>query len=205
MLQKIRDILESAKDRPSFFKIIASIYPTLDWRYKLIEKAYNDAKDAFRGKNRESGERYFEHLRAATLILVVYLRIRDYRLIVAEILHDIVEDIPSWTIIRVKEEYGEEIAFYLEWMTKPKHIFPSKDECERVYHGRFSEAPREFFLLKFPDRFHNLLTLWPCSKEKRRRKIEETKRYYLPYAEKHLILLHEMEAIIEELENIEKE
>jgi (p)ppGpp synthase/HD superfamily hydrolase len=204
MLRKIRSILESAKDRQSFFKIIASIYPTLDWRYKLIEKAYNDAKDAFRGKTRESGERYFEHLRAGALILVVYLRVRDYRLIVPELLHDIVEDTPSWTIDRVREEYGAEIALYLEWITMPEHIFSSKEECLRVYHSRFSEAPREFFLIKLPERLHNMLTLWPCSREKRRRKIEETERYYLPHAEKHLILLHELEAAIEELEDAEK-
>lgn len=201
MLQKIRSILANAKDRQSFFKIIASIYPTLDPRYKLIEKAYNDAKDAFRGKSRESGERYFEHLRAGALIQVVYLRVRDHRLTAAELLHDIVEDTPSWTIERVKEEYGNEIGLHLEWVTKPEHIFSSKEECLRVYHSRFSEAPREFFLIKFPERLHNMLTLWPCSKEKQRRKIEETKRYYLPHAEKHLILLHELEAAIEELEN----
>ncbi|MDI6777973.1 MAG: HD domain-containing protein [Patescibacteria group bacterium] len=204
MLQKIRSILESAKDRQSFFKIIASIYPKLDWRYKLIEKAYNDAKDAFREIKRESGERYFEHLRAVALILMLYLRVRDYRLIVAGILHDIVEDIPSWTITRVEAEYGEEIALLVEWISEPKDIFPDKDECKRVYHSRFAEAPRDLFIIKMPDRFHNMLTLWSCSKEKKRRKIEETKRYYLPYAEKHLILLHELEAAIEELENAEK-
>ena len=31
-------------------------------------------------------------------------------------------------------------------------------------------------------------------------KIEETKRHYLPYAEKHQILIHELEAAIKELE-----
>lgn len=200
MLQKIRGILESAKNRESFFKIVASIYPTRDYRYILIEKAYNDAKDAFREKKRESGERYFEHLRAVALIIMLYLRVRDHRLIAAGLLHDIVEDIPSWTIARIEAEYGEEIALLVEWISEPKDLFLDEDECKRVYHSRFSEAPRELFIIKMPDRFHNLSTLWPCSKEKRRRKIEETKRYYLPYAEKHLVLLHEIEAIIEELE-----
>jgi hypothetical protein len=42
--------------------------------------------------------------------------------------------------------------------------------------------------------------LWGCDEEKRLRKIEETKQYYLPFAEEHLILLYEIEEAIEELE-----
>lgn len=45
-----------------------------------------------------------------------------------------------------------------------------------------------------------LLTLSGCSREKQRRKIEETKIYYLPYAERELILLHEIEAAIDAIE-----
>lgn len=202
MLKKVREVIAGARSREEFFRLIATIYPSLDYRYKLIEKAYNDAKDAFRPVEREDGERYFEHLRAVALILILYLRVRDYRLIVASLLHDIVEDIPSWTIERVRLEYGEEIALLVQWMTKPKKLFPDKAECERVYHDRFAEAPREFFLLKLADRLHNLLTLGACSPEKRQRKIEETKLYYLPYAEKHCILIHESEAAIEEIRSL---
>jgi (p)ppGpp synthase/HD superfamily hydrolase len=199
MLAKVKSILAGAHDKRTFFKIIASLYPTLDWRYKLIEKAYKDAKDAFRQEKREDGQRYFEHLRAVALIVILYLRSHDYRLIVAALLHDIVEDIPSWPIARVKLEYGEEIALLVEWMTKPKEDFPEKEECHSVYHGRFIHAPRDFFLLKMADRLHNLLTMWVCTPEKRARKIEETRRFYLPFAAQHFILIHELEAAIDEL------
>ena len=200
MLEKVREVLERSYDRDSFFRIVASIYPTLDRRYKIIEKAYNDAKEAFQGQYRDSGERYFEHLRAVALIVILYLRIRDYRLIVVALLHDIVEDCPEWTIERVIKEYGEEIAELVEWTTKPKETFPQKEDYIRIYHERFTVAPREFFLVKIPDRLHNLLTMWSLGEEHIRKKIEETKRYYLHYAEKHFILIHELEAIIDELE-----
>ena len=199
MLAKVKNILAGAHDKKKFFKIIATLYPTLDWRYKLIEKAYKDAKDAFRETRREDGQRYFEHLRAVALIAILYLRTHDYRIIVAALLHDIVEDIPSWTIERVRAEYGEEIALLVEWMTKPSADFPDKEECHLVYHRRFIHAPREFFILKMADRLHNLLTMWVCTAEKRARKIGETRRFYLPFAEKHFILIHELEAAIEEL------
>ena len=201
MLEKVRQTLERSYDRESFFRIVASIYPTLDWRYKIIEKAYNDAKEAFQGKYRDSGERYFEHLRAVALIVMLYLRIREYHIIVAALLHDIVEDCEEWTISRMIKEYGEEISALVEWTTKPKMTFPEKHDYLRIYHERFAVAPREFFLIKMSDRLHNLLTMWSLGEEHIRKKVEETKRHYLHYAEKHFILIHELEASIEELEN----
>ena len=203
MLEKVEEVLKSSHNRKSFFIIVGSIYPTLDWRYKRIEKAYNDAKKAFQGHFRDSGERYFEHLRAVALIVMLYLRVKDYKLIVAALLHDIVEDCPEWTIERVVKEYGEEIASLVEWTTKPKETFPEKKDYLRIYFERFSVAPREFFLIKMADRLHNLLTMWPLGEDHIRKKVQETKSYFLHYAEKHFVLIHELEAILWKLENNE--
>lgn len=194
--------LHAAESHETFFRRIALLYPPLDPRYKAIERAYNDSKDAFRGKFRDDGEtRYFEHIRAVALIVIDYLRVRDYHVIIAAILHDIVEDIPSWTIERVRLEYGDEVALLVEYLSKPsKADYTNRQERENVYHSRFEFAPREFFLIKLADRLHNLFTLYACTPAKRKRKIEETRRYYLPHAEKHLILLHELEEAIFELE-----
>ncbi len=195
------EFLSAAENRASFFRRISHFFPRLDPRYKLIEKAYNYAKDAFREKYRDDGEtRYFEHIRAVALILIDYLRVKDYRLIIAALLHDIVEDIPSWTIERVRMEFGEEVALLVEYMTKPSGEYPNKKDRDAVYHSRFRSAPREFFLIKLADRLHNLLTLWACTEEKRKRKIEETRMYYMPYAEEHFILYHELLAVIGQLE-----
>lgn len=194
------EFLVAAEDRKSFFRRIALHYPTLDWRYKLIEQAYNDAKDAFRGKLRDDKQtRYFEHIRAVALIVLEYLRISDHEIIIAALLHDIVEDVPAWTIERVRLKYGDRVAMLVEYLTKPHREYPNKIERERVYHTRFEAAPREFFFIKLADRLHNMLTLYSCPEEKRRRKIEETRRYYLPHAWKHLILAHEIEWALEVL------
>lgn len=195
--------LSSAENRASFFNRIAQYYPKSDSRYREVERAYNFAKDAFRGRFRDGGkERYFEHIRAVTLFLIVYVRVTDHRLIIAALLHDIVEDIPSWTIERVRTEFGDYVATLVDYLSKPsKKEFPSKEERDRVYHCRFCFAPREFFLIKLCDRLHNLITLGTCTEEKRRRKIEETRSYYLPYATTHFILLHEIEDAIANLEN----
>ncbi len=190
--------LEAAENRESFLRRIALFFPQSDPRYKQIEHAYNLMKDAFRGVSREDGQRYFEHLRAVALILIEYLRVRDHRLIIAALCHDCVEDVEYWTIERVRQEFGEYVAQLVDYMTRPnKEEYPDKWQRDHVYHSRFRAAPREFFLLKLPDRLHNVLTLDGCPQEKRRRKLEETRHYYLPYAEEHLILLHELEEAVE--------
>lgn len=196
----LRLLRQGTENHTTFFKRIERFFPTLDYRYKLIEKAYNDAKDAFHGIEREGGERYFEHIRAVALILIDHLRVKNHTLIIAALLHDIVEDCPEWTIDRVRVEYGDEVALLVEWLTKPDHSENSKQENARIYHERFRFAPREFFLIKLADRLHNTITLWPCSHEKKLRKIEETWAYYVFWAEEHNILVHEIEEALAQLE-----
>lgn len=192
-----------SENRETFFKRIGGIFPRLDPRYQAIEKAYDQAKKAFAGTERESGERYFEHLRAVTIIIIDYLRIRDHEIIIAGLEHDIVEDVLDWTIERVEKEFGTRVALLVEWLTKPplSDFGGSKEKRNDYYYKKISQAPRDFWLIKLPDRLHNLITLWDCSEEKRKRKIEETKRYFLPVAEREIILIHEMESAISALEN----
>lgn len=193
-LPKRLGFLQEAQNRESFFNRIALIWPRSDPRYIAIERAYDTAKDAFRHEIRDGGERYFEHLRAVALILIEHLRVRDHELIITALLHDLVEDIRSWTIERVRREFGERVAFLLDYLTKPsKKEYPDKDDRDHAYHYRFRAAPRDFFLIKLADRLHNLLTLAFCPEEKRARKIKETREHYLPYAEKEQLLIHELE------------
>ncbi len=193
--------LKAAENRESFFKRIALFYPYLDPRYQSIERAYNIAKDAFREVYRDGGERYFEHLRAVTLILIDWLGIKDHEIIIAALLHDIVEDIPYWTIERVRLEFGKRVALYVSWLTKQDaKEFASKEERDDKYHERLENAPRECIIIKLADRLHNVITLWGCTPEKRARKIRETKLHYLPFARKEIILYQEMVEAIEILE-----
>lgn len=193
MLAKIRDIFAKTNDREAFFRRISCFFPKTDYRYLMIEKAYNTAKDEFRHIFRDTGERYFEHLRCSTLIMIDWLYVADWRLITAELLHDLVEDIPSWTIERVRREFCEEVAELVDWMTKPKGN-------SSYYFTRLSNAPRSFWLMKLPDRLHNLMTLWGCSSEKIERKIKETREIFLPHAQRELILAHEIDEAMELLE-----
>lgn len=194
--------LEHAGNREAFFRRIKELYPPTDERYRSIENAYITAKRTFRHVIREDGDRYFEHLRAVALILIVYLRVKDPDLIVAALLHDIVEDCPQWPNERVRAEFGDRVADLLGWLSKPsKAEYPEKVDRDRVYHARLAQAPRDVLIIKLADRLHNMLTLSACDPEKRQRKLEETRRYYLPLAEREILLIPELEdaiAIVEE-------
>ncbi len=196
----LRKIIKQGKNRIAFFLIISGFYAPFSKQYKLIEKAYDTAKDAFRFKNREDGDRYFEHLREVTLIAILYLGITDYRDIVCLLLHDIVEDIESWTLERVAREFGRKIARHLEYLTKEKIKGLSKDQLTYRYYKRFESAPRIVIIKKLCDRMHNLMKLYGCDREKQLRKINETIKYYLPLARKVMVFYWEFILMIDELQ-----
>jgi (p)ppGpp synthase/HD superfamily hydrolase len=75
----------------------------------------------------------------------------------------------------------------------------NKEARNRAYHQNLGRAPRQAILIKLADRLHNLLTLWDVSPAKQQRKITETQDFYLPIAESEIILIHELEAAINEI------
>lgn len=200
----VREILEREHNRESFAKLIGRYYPTTDERFKDIMRAYGIAKEAFHDKTRESGERYFEHLRAVALILIEYMRVSDHDMIVTALLHDIVEDFPEkWFYDRLTKEFNETVSGLTWWLTKPPiDDFGSKTDRDRHYHHQLLfRAPRKALVIKLPDRLHNLLTMWDVTPEKRARKITETEDFYLPLAVREGILIHEIETALDQLKN----
>jgi GTP diphosphokinase / guanosine-3',5'-bis(diphosphate) 3'-diphosphatase len=203
LLAEVRKILANHTDRTAFMTIVGRYYPPGDVRYTTIEKAYHITKESFRDRTRDGGERYFEHLRCVALIVMVHLRIRDADIIVAALLHDLVEDIPGWTYQRIEECFGNRVAIMVWYVTKPKveEFGGDKRARDRRYHENFLHAPREAIIVKLADRLHNLLTLWETTKEKRIRKIQETQDFFLALAEKETVLIHELEAALVELQS----
>lgn len=209
MLKKLKKILSACESKETFFKRIEKLYSKYSKEYRYIERAYDDAEEAFSDKYRDGGEEYFSHLCAVAIILIDYLFIFErkdlnipaYQIIAAALLHDIVEDCSEWTLERILRDYGRDVALLLDYVSKrPKSNFKNIAEQRNFYHGRFITAPIEFFLIKLSDRLHNQMTLWCCDKEKVSFKIYETKEYYIPWARKWGILAHELEETVITLE-----
>lgn len=199
MLERIRELFELYGDRESFFSVIGSYYPPGSDAYQLIAKAYDSGKATFQHVKREGGDRYFEHLRGVTLIILIHLRIRDPNVIAAGLLHDSVEDFKEWTRERVALEFNQKISELVWWVSKPDVVdYDGNEEARnRAYHANLQNAPREAVIVKLADRLHNLLTQGDTPKPKRIRKVAETRDFYLPLAEKEIVLIHEIEAAID--------
>ncbi|MFC1644893.1 HD domain-containing protein [Patescibacteria group bacterium] len=203
MLYVVRDVIAHADSRDAFFERVGRFFPSLDWRYELIEKAYDYVQRDFQDIYRHGGDRYAIHCNAVALICLDYLRCRDHNVIIAALLHDVHEDLPElWPIERIVAEFGKEVGLLIQFISKkPSENFDSREERDILYHGRFHSAPRELFIIKLSDRLHNLLTIWDCQPEKIKKKVAETKRSYLGYAAKHCILIHELAAALSEIAN----
>ena len=149
---------------------------------ELVERAYEFAEKAHEGHMRYSGEPYITHLVAVAKNLAEMGM--GPRTVAAGLLHDVIEDTPA-TGEDVQKEFGEEILFLVEGVTKLGSV---------RYHGtdRHNESLRKLFvatsqdirvlIIKLVDRLHNMQTLEYISKEKQVRIARETLEIYVPVA-----------------------
>ncbi|MDO8536799.1 MAG: RelA/SpoT family protein [bacterium] len=148
----------------------------------IIAKAYEFASHAHVGQKRKSGELYFNHvLQAAEILNRWHL---DEATIAAGLLHDTVED-TGVALETIKKEFGEEIAFLVDGVTKLGHIkyrgAESKLENLRKMILALSQDLRVVFI-KLADRLHNMRTLGALPPVKQKRIAMETDEIYAPLA-----------------------
>ncbi len=150
----------------------------------IVEKAYNFATKAHEGQYRQSGEPYITHpIEVASILSKMRM---DPITVAAALLHDVLED-TSVTENELKEEFGEEIAFLVESVSKISRI-EAKTQLQRQ-----AETIRKMLLamaqdlrviiIKLADRLHNMRTLhFIPNPEKRKRIAQETLDIYAPLA-----------------------
>ena len=105
----------------------------------LIEKAYYTAEKAHEGQKRASGEPYFTHCVAVALILCE-MKVQS-NVIAAALLHDTVEE-TSITLDDIKREFGEEIAFLVDGVTKLTNL-PNSHRIDKPIKDGEQPAPQE--------------------------------------------------------------
>lgn len=154
---------------------------TTDIEQALILKAYQMAEEAHDKQLRESGERYFEHIRAVTLILIDELQIHNVMMIIVALLHDTREDSRLFSVSDIFSIFGMKINDMIDTLTMPsRNRFGSKPERLEYYHQKINKALIDEIVVKLCDRLHNIRTLHHCEPEKIKRKIAETREHYLP-------------------------
>lgn len=165
---------------------------------ELIEGAYKFSKEAHEGQKRYSGDPYFIHP-AKTAQSLAELGM-DPKTVAAGLLHDTLEDVDDISAKKIKEEFGEEVLFLVQGVTKLGHV---------RYKGatRHIESLRKLFvatsqdirvlIIKLADRLHNMETLKYIPEEKQKRIAQETMEVYAPIA--HRLGMGKMTGVLEDL------
>lgn len=150
----------------------------------LVRRAYIFSEDAHKDKKRLSGEPYFMHPVAVSVILTDLML--DATTIAAGLLHDCVEDVEGVTVQSLSETFSPEVAQLVDGVTKLKQIdFTSREESQ-------AETLRKMFLamakdirvvlIKLADRLHNMRTLKSQKPERQVPIARETLDIYAPLA-----------------------
>ncbi|KGF03127.1 RelA/SpoT family protein [Anaerococcus lactolyticus] len=164
----------------------------------LIKKAYDFGVLHHNGQKRNSGEDYFIHP------IAVASNLSDMKLddetICAGLMHDVLED-TDVTRDEMKAEFGEEITFLVDGVTKLKNInYTSKEEKQAENIRKMVMAMANdvrVVLIKLADRLHNMRTLEYMTREKQLQKANETIEIYVPLA--HRLGIYSLKWELEDL------
>lgn len=166
-------------------ELIACMSRPTDADKNLIRKAYDFSLNAHRNHTRNSGEPYFNHVYATAYALAELDM--DAQTIVAGLLHDSIEDLEEVTPEIVAREFGDEVLFLVQGVTKlgalkyrgaARHI----ESLRRLFVATSKDI--RVVMIKLMDRLHNMKTLEHVREEKRKRIADETLSVYAPLADR---------------------
>uniref|UniRef100_A0A7C4M157 Bifunctional (P)ppGpp synthetase/guanosine-3',5'-bis(Diphosphate) 3'-pyrophosphohydrolase n=1 Tax=candidate division CPR3 bacterium TaxID=2268181 RepID=A0A7C4M157_UNCC3 len=169
-------------DLKSFFSTSQKKFDEKD--VSIIQKAFDIAQKSHEGEKRKSGEPYFNHTYKTALNLLKWGL--DSETIAAGFLHDVVENTPT-TIEDIKKEFGDNIAFLVDGVTKLGKIKYYGDERQVENLRKMFLAMAEdirVVLIKLADRIHNIETLEYLPPNKQKRIATETLEIYAPLADR---------------------
>lgn len=165
-----------------YFKTLPNSYSL-----ELIYKAYEFAKEAHKNQFRKTGDLYITHpLEVAKLSVYYGLGPKS---MCAALLHDVVED-TSVTVNMIEREFGEEIAYLVQGLTKlGKSELKGKTDIEKNIQELkkmllSASKDMRILIIKLCDRLHNMQTLHSRSEKSKKRIAKETLYIYAPIAQK---------------------
>ncbi len=165
-------------------RTIRKYHPSDD--ISMIEKAYQIASKAHQDQKRKSGEPYIIHPLCVAIILADLEM--DKETIASGLLHDVVED-TVMTLDDMTREFGSEVAFLVDGVTKLTQLSWDKDKVEiqaENLRKMFLAMARDIrvIIIKLADRLHNMRTGQFWKPEKQKEKARETLEIYAPIADR---------------------
>lgn len=168
--------------------LLFSYHPTPT---KSFYTALELSKKAHAPQKRKSGEPYVVH--PITVAAITALVSNDESMIIAALLHDVVED-TVYEIEEIKSLFGQDVEHMVEGMTKidgirEVQLIPSTSDEKLISSAMTfrkmllsSIKDVRVLVVKLCDRLHNMLTLEALPEHKQQRISEETMVVYAPIA-----------------------
>ncbi len=147
-----------------------------------IRKAFELAKEAHANQKRKTGEPYILHPIAVATIAAEELML-DPATVMAAFLHDVVED-TDYTVEDIRERFGDDVAFLVKVVTKPKKEKYDASRQVDNYRQMLDSVQYDIraLLVKLADRLHNMRTLSSMAPHKQMKIAGETDYLYAPLA-----------------------
>ncbi|MGA0833599.1 MAG: HD domain-containing protein [Candidatus Kapaibacteriota bacterium] len=150
-----------------------------------VMNAYEMAQSVHEAQVRNDGTPYFYHCTRTVKILIDELQVVDTDIIIAALLHDVLED--STTITRGVLEYnfGSYVAYMVETLTKDlpaARLDP--DGVDRTYVTQLSQSSDDCVLIKLAARLDNIRCLQFNLKRNPLVYLHATLDRYVPLAER---------------------
>lgn len=152
---------------------------------KRLRDAYLFAKEAHAMQRRKSGEPYITHPIAVATIAATELHL-DVNVVIACLLHDVVEDTP-FSFEDIRKRFGDDVESLVRVVTKPdggkEKRFEMSKQLDNFKHmlGAMRGDIRGI-LIKLADRLHNMRTLQSMRPDKQMKIAGETDYFYAPLA-----------------------
>ena len=147
-----------------------------------IAKAVRFATAYHGDQRRKTGVPYLEHLLEAVQVLVEGAGVSSPDVLVAAVLHDVVED-TSCTLAGVRAAFGPRVAELVGWVTIPaRGAGEDAPPGREAYLRGLRDAPRDAVLVKLADRISNVQTLRNLPQDRQRAYYAQTVTYIIPLA-----------------------
>jgi len=201
-MERLIERVKSCKDVDTAIEFLYEYIP----KSEHVEKALFFTQQKHEGQLRKSGEAYAIHPILVS-VFVAFLG-GDEDMIIAGLLHDVVED-TCCSIDEVANEFNKEVAHLVEGLTKIMEIRDSElipsNSNEKIISSALSFRKMllastndiRVLVIKLCDRLHNMLTLESLSSAKQRRISEETIVVYGPIA--HRLGISSIKNFLEDL------
>jgi dihydropteroate synthase len=142
-----------------------------------LDRGVAEALRRHGAQRRPTGAPYLEHLLETLEVLVRGAGVSDPDVLVAAVLHDVVEDTPA-SLDDVEGAFGPRVRGLVDWVTKD----PDSGGGKAGYLRRLRAAPPDAVLVKLADRASNVQELHRMPSDFQRRYYAETVEHIVPLA-----------------------